>query len=92
MDEVKTYECACCLSEKPESDYPFNNLGKRYLTCKDCKRLQKKLCRKLERLGHKFVPSVFVGLEKERILKIFIEAGILKPTDNPWANNPAKNK
>lgn len=85
MSELeKTYECACCLELKAETAYPFNNQGKRYLTCKDCKRLQRQICRKLERHGHRYVPSVFVGLEKERILNIFIDAGILKRSDYPW--------
>lgn len=91
MSEAQTYNCACCLEDKPEGDYYLNNQGKRHLTCKDCKRLQKSICRKLEKLGHRLVPSTFVGLEKERIINVFIKAGILKPTDNPWGKIKKEN-
>lgn len=78
------YECKCCLDEKPNADYQTNNLGQRYSICKDCQRLQKKLCRKLERLGYRFMPSAFTGNQKDELLKKFLVGGILTPADLPW--------
>ena len=87
MSEQETYPCKCCLTERPESDFYRSKLGHRNPICKECRKLQRSLCRKLEKLGYKFTPSLFVGREKEEILKKLLEGGILNPADIPWELN-----
>ena len=83
-DELKTYQCACCLEDKTADAYYFSKKhGKRYLTCKSCKRLQQKLCKRLEELGHTFSVGLFGSLERTKVIQMLLDAGVLKPNEIP---------
>ena len=83
-EEIKTYQCACCLEDKPADAYYFSRKnGKRYLTCRDCKRLQQRLCKRLEELGYQFGVGVFASLERTKVIQMLLDAGILKPNEVP---------
>lgn len=84
FEEQKNYECACCLEDKPATAYYYTRkTGKRYLTCKDCKKLQQQLCKRLEQLGYRFTVGVFGSLERTKVINTLLDAGILKPTEVP---------
>ena len=81
--DVKTYQCACCLDEKLREDYYITKSGKRYMTCKVCKRMQQKLTRRLAALGYSFGRGLFASLERTKVIQMLVEAGILKPNEIP---------
>lgn len=83
MSEAQTYECACCLEQKPESNYYKSKDGKRYMTCKDCKRMQQKLCKRLTALGYNFGIGLFASLERTKVIQMLLESGVLKHNEVP---------
>lgn len=83
IEQIKTYPCACCLEDKPKESYYFSKQGKRYLTCRECKRMQQRLCKRLEELGHRFGVGVFASLERTRVIQMLLDAGTLKPNEIP---------
>lgn len=83
-EEIKTYQCACCLESKPAAAYYFSKKnGKRYLTCRECKRMQQKLCKRLGELGYHFGLGLFSSLERTKVIQTLLDAGILKPNEVP---------
>ena len=68
-------------------DFYMSKLGHRNPICKECRKLQRNVSRKLEKLGYRFTPSLFMGRGKDEILKTLLEGGILTPSDIPWELN-----
>ena len=81
---AEIYECPSCGDIKPESEFHISKLGQRNPICKECRRVQRLLCRKLEKLGYKFTPSSLTGNQRDQILKKFRDAEILSEADIPW--------
>ena len=83
MSELATYQCACCLEDKTAESYYFSKGGKRYLTCRDCKKMQQRLCKKLDALGYRFGVGVFASLERTKVIQMLLDNGTLKKAEVP---------